>query len=65
MSPHKYVAIRFYPRGSFEPFTEPSPFLINDRPIEFAEAHADLGLWWIEALIFMLTRGKLWQLLVP
>ena len=44
MSPHKCVAIRFSPKSCSEPFTGPSPYLINDRPIEFVEAHADLGV---------------------
>ena len=36
------MAIRFSPRGSSDPFTQVSLYLVNDRPIDFVEAHTDL-----------------------
>ena len=44
MSPHKCVAFNFSQRGSFEPFSGPYPYLINDRHVEFVEPHAEFGI---------------------
>ena len=44
LSPHKCVAIRFSPKGSLKPFTGPSPYLIENRPIKIVEAHVVVGV---------------------